>query len=168
MRSAAWWVFSVAAFVATSCASPPRPSAEPATDAPSAPSTVVIEVALSGDGCTVDGPTTLAPGETMVMFQNGLPSHGNLELLAIGESGSFDELAAHVSAQRDRVASGDDPLDPPAFVTKRGRSFSPPFGAGAIQTELDPGVYGLVCAGMTADERVNLGPFAVGPIEVRP
>lgn len=138
-------------------ASAPSPSSSPATSA----------VAIDPGGCSGSGPTSFAAGQVRINATNGTVDLANFELLAIGPGGSFEELAAHVEAERDRLDAGQDLLGAPAWITELTRAEVAPSGSGLLSASAGAGTLAVVCALVDPGVGVVAGPYLVGPLEVR-
>lgn len=169
----------LACFLGACAASP----AVAPTTTPTAPSTAtrspatspdmpeaIATLTLSQNDCTLRPDLAeMTAGAIRLLAVNETGAQAAFDMWRIGESGSFEELVAHVEEERRLADAGDAGLGHPSFASSL-------ISSGILQAEeskvingvTQPGTYGIVC--LRHFELVTDDPFrpftVVGPIEV--
>lgn len=119
-----------------------RPSDSPSPSV-SAPTTTRGTVRFGGSGCAYKGPTTAPAGQIRIHVVNRVEERLYFALLSIGQGHTYDDLT--------RWTTGPQSELPPGWVTvvgdadvaaSEGRSS----GQLTFTTDVEPGLYGIVCA----------------------
>jgi hypothetical protein len=176
-RGLAFWV---AAFLAACTASPASAPAAtpPATAPPTAPQSAanpssqepMATITIGQDECELDPSLTeTAAGAIQLRAVNETDALAAFDMWRIGESGSLDQLVAHIAEERRLAESGDPGLGHPSFASSLISSGILQAGESKLVSGVtQPGTYGIVCLRhfvLVTDDPFR--PFTVvGPITI--
>ena len=151
------------ASAATACGGSGSPAGNAGDDGTQpAEASPVGTFALARSGCSYDGPAALAAGEaTFTLASQGGSADFDLWLMEDGHA--YEELAAHIDAERRRSERGQQPLGHPTFATLVAEGSTDPAGEGTLTTALDAGLYGAACIRF---EGSTPGLWVAGPFTV--
>jgi hypothetical protein len=124
-------------------------------------------ITLSDEGCAHVGPGKVVPGQISIMLANETAGQFDLDVWLLDERHSYEELAGHVAEEQRRHQAGEAPLGHPRFAELVAERTVEADARGDLETELAPGVYGMVCILFAAQE-VFGGIWAGGPLVVGP
>lgn len=144
--------------VAVSCGSgaePPEPQASAASEK--------VTLTFSPTGCAYDGPSQTEPGTVEVTIVNEVGQDAHVDLLSIGDAGSFAELSAHIADERGRIESGSLPVGPPEFVTLVTTLEAAEQATASAEVRMDEGTLGFACIAFDGEQGTM---YAAGPLEV--
>jgi hypothetical protein len=136
---------------------------------PSAPAEIGT-ISLTADSCTLDQESTaFAPGPVTLVAVNETVWPAAFDLWRIADGHTFEDLQAHIDAERERAEAGQSVLGHPGFVG--GLISSGPVPAGGevvMRGSTTAGTYGIVCLGhYDAVPDDPFRPFAlIGPLLV--
>ncbi len=151
-------VIGSAMILAASCGSVDEGPGAPASGSPEN-----VTLTLSSTGCSYDGPSKAEPGTVEVTLVNEVDQEAHVDLLTIGDGGSFTELSAHVADERARIESGTVPIGPPDFVTLLTKVEAAEGATGSQRVAVSEGTIGFACIAFDG-ERGTM--YAAGPLEV--
>jgi hypothetical protein len=143
------------AFAATACVAAPAITSTPGTPTsaettdPSrtAPPVTVLTTILDDAGCRLDGEVGVEPGPIEISVSNQDPKdRASFQLLRIHENGTFEELAAHVDEEQERIDAGGDPIGIPAYASEVVGTLIVAGETDQLETTLPAGTYAMVCA----------------------
>jgi len=122
-------------------------------------------VTLSDVGCTYAGPAEMSVEQLRIEMENETPGQFDLDLWLLDEGHDYEELAAHIEAERTRNEAGQPSLEHPAFATLVAEASAEAGSTGDLIADMAPGTYGIAC--IFFDRPGSLGGiWAAGPITV--
>jgi hypothetical protein len=147
---------TVLALIGTACVAAPAtspsptgrsPSADPSEPSPTEPPVADLSATLDDEGCRLEGELVIDPGPVSITVNNKDPvDRGSFQLLRILESGTFDELVAHVAEEQTRISAGEDPIGFPAYATEVVGALIVAGTQDQLEATLQAGIYAMVCA----------------------
>lgn len=130
-------------------------------------------VTITADACTLepDTPVSVEAGEVTVEARNETEFRAAFDLWRIDDDRTFEDLVAHVEAEREAASTGAPGIGHPGFV-------SGPISSGIVEAgakkpmtgRITPGTWAVVC--LSHFEAVTDDPFrpsaVLGPVSVDP
>ena len=150
----------------TPSASPAAASGLPASPSESTPVVHLMGTAtLTEDGCRLDGPGQVDVGLVRVVMVNEAGGQFDVDLWRLDAGHAYDEFAAHVADEMQRLQAGDPPLGHPAFADLVAEASAAAGSAADLDADLDRGTYAIACILLDA-RSVPSSFWSVGPIRV--
>lgn len=118
--------------------------AEPAASATQAARSG-ITITLTDSACTADGLGDVLPQQFAAAVVNTTSSRGAVNLQRLNDGHPYAELDAWIQARQRAIAAGGDVDASPPMTTIIVRTLVAAGGRDALDGELLPGTYGLVC-----------------------
>jgi hypothetical protein len=135
-------------------------------------------ITLTESGCSYEGPATMRVQEVSVQMINRTADRFWIGMHEILPGHTFDELAAYIGVEQQRIAAGRPALGPPSFVTNHnwryvnnanegsGQAMASPRAGEQLNTDVQPGTYAFACGRIDASQDRELGVWVVGPLGV--
>jgi len=120
-----------------------------------------LAVTVTRDACTPDGFGALIAERFRVTFVNGTPGYAVFYLVRLNDGSSYQELAAYVGEEQRLVQTGEPLPGTPPFVTMFIQRALGPLSRADVDTVLQRGTYGIVCARGTTSQTEAI--FVIGP-----
>lgn len=132
--------------------------------------TIQLRVTVSDGGCSLEpeGKSSVAAGPVVLVTANQTDARASADLWRMREGHSFEELAAHIDAERVDAEAGGPGLGHPFYVTGLISSgIVEPGSSTTVEGILRPGAHGIVC--LRHFDAVTTDPFrpftTIGPID---
>jgi hypothetical protein len=122
-------------------------------------------VTLSDDGCRHEGQVEAEAGPVRIAMVNEAGGQFDVDLWRLDPEHGYDEFAAHVADEMQRIQGGDPPLGHPAFADLIAEASADVGSVATLEADVDVGTYAIACILLDLRSEPS-GIWSVGPIHV--
>jgi hypothetical protein len=120
---------------------------------------------LTEDGCRLEGQARAGIGPVRIAMVNEAGGQFDVDLWRLDTEHEYDEFAAHVAGEMQRIQGGDPPLGHPAFADLIAEASADVGSAATLEADVDVGTYAIACILLDSRSEPS-GIWSVGPIHV--